>query len=1713
MNTQISPSAIAVTAACVLFQTASALALPADVLFHEDFENPDVAEYSQGITPEIWVRASVGYGAVQHGVTDKSDGDFSAPAGNEQAYAFRYKNSGITTKEFALGPPLAFGGGYEVSFDVVMDNSTSGRAYNVGLIAFGAGAVRNDCRSIPTGSTQLATATGNAPADGSIATVTFTFIPNATTHAAEFGKDPGIRVKGSGASAIIDNIRFRAIPGTSTGFNLVTTSPVDNSSNNLAYLPAKAIFNKNIAAGSGNVTLRDLTDNIDTVIPVSDPRISISGTCLNVAAGAPYTWDKNYAIRIDPGAVVEASPGTNSFAGIADDTTWNFATAGGDPLYYSISRLKDHITGVITLTAEEIDTIKRNLDTVVSRLAESSASITALLDLIHTYDTGTITGRKGPLWVNQSLPSRDVVTNDLHWTMFNVMQNVMDRIYTAPVLAAHEDLLDGFKFGSHTNFPGPCPPPADPAASHTLTIQGSFEDTFGRHTQQWTLPARKPTGTYLAPGTIATVTVPPEIVNLGYQVRVGAHSWNLAHRPPIRRLDRATRVYPIDAPTIKVANPYGGGIYIEVPFRADAGLIDVTVTGAVRSPYFSAKSFHQTTPAEWLVERAHVAPWADFQSDKFMTQVPRKWIYNHPDPAKMLADWDKAMDAINDLMGFPHLRGKETMYLQVDVTMRASVYAPGYPAVNVTDNPNNERGGYHTNYLVRGPGVSSTAANWEFHEQGHAYFFPKFGGESESNVNLLHVPMLQEKFGYDLDTAFRGSLGSNNKYITLDTTAMAWMCVFNFAPRRLPMASAEKSYQFKGHAKFVDIARLYGWDGLGDYWRSFMEDDANGVSYPDTTDAKLLRLSRHVGRDIRPLFHFWGIFPQNNSTLGEALAAEGILPSPEIRDRLLHYKTLVPANNAEFRTFAQSWRGRVPTINGYWEEREHARQWDTTPLYPAGDQQRSEETNPGEIYNENSAADIRNRVDEIVDLYFPDSIAPISMSFAIAPSAIDATTIGMVATTATAAIGPIEYYFHETSGNPGGDDSGWQTSPSYQDGGLTPGLTYSYTVTARDGLGNLTDPSAVASAMAETDVTPPAPDPLTFASPPTAEDETSITMTATGATDINGVEYQFVCTAGGGNDSGWQDSPTYVDNGLEPGTTYTYRVRARDKSPAQNATDWSAEASATTDVPDTTAPTIVLLSPPNSAISVPVSTDLVITFDENITLGSGVITVRNLTDSTQVTIDVTDDSQVATSGQSLIINPGSNLSYAKVYAIQIDGTAIQDLSGNPFAGIGDDSTWSFTTSAVAGVHQWTAWSDGNVGNVPTTDSAVVPFDIANANSILIATVYIDNNPDNFNVSNVRFGDGTGIGNGDVAPTVTFSDSRLLSYVFINPSTASGLSFRLDSATNSGIGVILYEVSGANSDLGSITAVTGANSITTNTADELIVSFAGRNSTTAPTVSSSSIFTTRDASLTAMRGGGSIASASAIAPAVGSNNIAWNNASEGRIAYAFAANPDHGPVDHFAISPIASPQTVGTPITGITITAQDAFNATATSFTGTVTFGGTGGFSGTSGTFTDGVLTGVSVTPTVSGSDLTLTVDDGSGHTGSTTIATINPASSAYDTWAAQIADVNKRGRGDDPDGDGFDNGQEFLFGTSPVEPNGSLTTTEKSGSDLIIRWKERTSGAAYTLLQSSTLDNDWTPSSVVPANDGSAADGYQPRMATVPIGSGTLFLRVRGVED
>ena len=205
---------------------------------------------------------------------------------------------------------------------------------------------------------------------------------------------------------------------------------------------------------------------------------------------------------------------------------------------------------------------------------------------------------------------------------------------------------------------------------------------------------------------------------------------------------------------------------------------------------------------------------------------------------------------------------------------------------------------------------------------------------------------------------------------------------------------------------------------------------------------------------------------------------------------------------------------------------------------------------------------------------------PDPMTWVIKPHSSGMNEIAMTATTAmdSSSGSRVEYYFDCNS--PGGHNSGWTISSTYVDMGLVSGTTYEYRVKARDARHNETGWSTSEHAIASPDITPPQPDRMTWASEPCGISSTSIQMVATTALDSSGVEYYFHCLTTGGHDSNnghWQDATLYVDAGLDPCTTYTYQVKARDKSPARNETQYSLSASATTLPPgveiDSNAPT------------------------------------------------------------------------------------------------------------------------------------------------------------------------------------------------------------------------------------------------------------------------------------------------------------------------------------------------------------------------------------------------------------------------------------------------------------------------------------------------------------------------------------------------------------
>ena len=160
-----------------------------------------------------------------------------------------------------------------------------------------------------------------------------------------------------------------------------------------------------------------------------------------------------------------------------------------------------------------------------------------------------------------------------------------------------------------------------------------------------------------------------------------------------------------------------------------------------------------------------------------------------------------------------------------------------------------------------------------------------------------------------------------------------------------------------------------------------------------------------------------------------------------------------------------------------------------------------------------------------------------------------------------------------------GQQVGESPAPGYTDNGLATNTTYNYTVVSVDAAGNVSAPSATASA-----VTLKVPDIKKPATPTrvrvTGRSTTAIVLAwAPSSDDIGVTAYQVFRN---GSQIATVTGTRLRDSGLSPKTAYTYQVRALDA--AGNASGLSARVRAVTlTTPDTTAPGV----PPGFTASSP----------------------------------------------------------------------------------------------------------------------------------------------------------------------------------------------------------------------------------------------------------------------------------------------------------------------------------------------------------------------------------------------------------------------------------------------------------------------------------------------------------------------------------------------
>lgn len=108
-----------------------------------------------------------------------------------------------------------------------------------------------------------------------------------------------------------------------------TFSPADNAVDVAIDTTLVITFDETVVASStGDIVLYTADDVVVETIPADDGQVSVSDDEVTITLSADLDESTSYYVFIDAGAFEDASG--NGFAGIADETTWNFATVAAE---------------------------------------------------------------------------------------------------------------------------------------------------------------------------------------------------------------------------------------------------------------------------------------------------------------------------------------------------------------------------------------------------------------------------------------------------------------------------------------------------------------------------------------------------------------------------------------------------------------------------------------------------------------------------------------------------------------------------------------------------------------------------------------------------------------------------------------------------------------------------------------------------------------------------------------------------------------------------------------------------------------------------------------------------------------------------------------------------------------------------------------------------------------------------------------------------------------------------------------------------------------------------------------------------------------------------------------------------------------------------------------------------------------------------------------
>jgi hypothetical protein len=660
-----------------------------------------------------------------------------------------------------------------------------------------------------------------------------------------------------------------------------------------------------------------------------------------------------YALFVDEILVASGSDDIGAYQLVT-----TYCPASCSMVFDALTDLQDHISGVEMLSPDDLLLVRDVINQFPECLADSEAMILMGKNIVETYDD-----LFGALFTTPNTengffkdPSQDPGL-ELERALLAVQQAIFDYVFTPEVFALYPQHIDSWTFNSCFSFPGYVDPPSDPQFTASALIRANFQDPDGMNPYfeingDGTNHALRPTGLYLSPGTVASVTVPETLVGQDYYIRVGSHEWDLTDRPFFKRLDRISKKFPINASTVEVFNPLGGAISILVPFGASEGIVEVEVVNGVESPFFSLKSFYQSPDFDAELDKP--GPWAVFETDNVMFTIPTHSIVpGEYDLMQALLDWDAALQGVNSILAREIVPDKHNFYQIADVTIRFGAFSIGYPMSNHQFNYTDVPG---PAFFIDGPGPNDEV---NFHESGHAWAISKFPGEIEAIVNFPYIMAMNYGLGVDLDEAVNYSFVPNT--FDIDRTATHRMVSNTFGGERdiSNTTTDEVRYQHRGYGHYFEMVNILGWCPIRNFWKQEYIDFENGIDHGinnQDIDSRIIRLCEAAQIDLRPLFHVFGILPQAPEEVESRLNQLYIEPSLDIYNRLQAYFDLIPEDNEAFTDYALS------VYPNLYDEGPNA-----DPNYGVGWHYLKSLS-----YDNTEAQERTGILQDIIDLYFPD---------------------------------------------------------------------------------------------------------------------------------------------------------------------------------------------------------------------------------------------------------------------------------------------------------------------------------------------------------------------------------------------------------------------------------------------------------------------------------------------------------------------------------------------------------------------------------------------------------------------------------------------------------------------------------------------------------------------------------------------------------------------